>query len=221
MMAYCKESRDRNDPNLLLREIPFVSSQKPVADDSPGADIPHFISGHLYSIDDLIKQMIVYSDNDALQTLIENFDPQTTTSRSEIFSDLRISSPLTDDADYDMTVDQYSMVLRVLYNSTYLNRTLSEKALSPLAEAAFRKGIVSGVPTGVSVAHKFGITTAPAGTTTPSRAELHDCGIVYYPGHPYPLCVMTAGGTFPALTSVLKQVSETAYAEQKKLYPIE
>ena len=219
MMAYFKESRDLNDPNLLLRQVPFQGSENPARDDSPGADIPHLVSGQMYSIDDLIKQMIVYSDNDALATLTANFDPQTTTSLSEIFSDLRITSPLTDEKSYYMSVNQYSMVFRVLYNSTYLNRRLSEKALTLLSQAAFRNGIVSGVPEGVSVAHKFGITTIPAGTTTPARAELHDCGIVYYPGHPYVLCVMTAGSSFPVLTDILKKLSETAYAEQRKLYP--
>lgn len=216
MMAFYKESRDLNDPNMLNRQILFKGDS---AHDNPGEEIPHLTNGKFYSINDVIKQMIVYSDNDALNTLTDNFDPQTTQSLSEIFSDLKINSPLTDERSYEMTVNQYAMVFRVLYGSTYLSRRLSEQALGTLAEAHFKDALAAGVPAGMAVAHKFGITTLPATATTPALPELHDCGIVYYPGHPYILCVMTQGADFPHLESTIKDISAVTYAGVQKLYP--
>ncbi len=218
MMAYYKESRDLNDPNLLNRQIIFKGSPNPGSDD-PGAVIPHFVNGQLYTINDVIKQMIVYSDNDALSTLTDNFDPQTTQSLSEIFSDLKISSPLTDEKSYLMSVNQYAMVFRVLYSSTYLSRNLSERALSILTQAQFNNGLAAGVSTKTPVAHKFGVTTLPATATAPATPELHDCGIIYYPNNPYVLCVMTRGSNFPSLEAIIKDISTKTYAGVQMAYP--
>lgn len=217
MMAYYKESRDLNDPNLLNRQIPFKGSANP-ADDNPGAIIPHLENGHLYSINSIIEQMIMYSDNDALNTLIGNFDTIGSDNLSEIFSDLQITSPLTDEQSYSMTVDQYSKVFRVLYGSTYLSRRLSEQALAMLAKAQFKIALAAGVPSTVAVAHKFGITTLAATTSTPAQPELHDCGIIYYPDHPYILCVMTQGSDFTQLAAVIKSISAQTYQKMEEMY---
>jgi hypothetical protein len=216
MMAYYKESRDLQDPTLLQRHIVFEGSSNPNADDSPGAQIPHLVNGQSYTIEEVIKQMIVYSDNDALTTLTNNFDPQTTKSMSEIFSDLQIDSPLTDEKNYLMPVQQYAMIFRVLYGSTYLGRIQSEQALGLLAQAQYHDGIVAGVPANVAVAHKFGITTTPATDTVPGHPELHDCGIVYA-SQPYELCIMTQGSDFPTLQGVIQELSKTTYEEVAKL----
>ena len=47
--------------------------------------------------------------------------------------------------------------------------------------------------------------------------ELHDCGIIYYPNHPYFLCVMTKGADFPVLAGVIREVSQTAWEEVARL----
>ena len=217
MMAYYKESRDLNNPNLLNQQVLFKASPNPAKDDNPGAVIPHLANDQLYTINDVIKQMIVYSDNDALNTLVDNFDQLTTQNLSEIFSDLQISSPLTDESSYFMSVDQYARVFRVLFNSTYLSRRLSEQALGMLADAQFKLGLVAGVPPETSVAHKFGVASLPATATTPASAELHDCGVVYYPGNPYVLCVMTKGSDFSMLADVIRKISAEAYTQVGKL----
>ncbi len=218
MMAYYKESRDLGDPKLLQKQILFETAvDNPQATDAPGADFPHLVNHQSYSIQEVIKQMIVYSDNDALATLVDNFDPQTSKSLSEMFSDLQIDRPLTSEQEYLMPVEQYAMVFRVLYGSTYLSRSLSEQALSLLSQAQYRGALVSGVPSDVTVSHKFGITTLPATDTAPALHELHDCGIVYYPGQPYLLCIMTQGTDFPALQTMIQDLSRTAYQEVDKM----
>ena len=41
--------------------------------------------------------------------------------------------------------------------------------------------------------------------------QLHDCGIIYYPGNPYLLCVMTRGDSFGELSSTIRDISDIIY----------
>jgi hypothetical protein len=219
MMAFYKESRDLEQPGVLQKQIAFQASPNPEADDSPGAVIPHLVNHQLYTVQDVIQQMIVYSDNDALVTLTDNFDPETVKSLSEMFTDLQITSPLKNETEYQMPVEQYAMIFRVLYGSTYLSRALSEQALGLLAQAQYHGALAGGVPADVTVAHKFGIAAIPATATAPARSQLHDCGIVYYAQSPYLLCVMTEGKDYLTLESVIRNISATTYAGVQKLNP--
>ena len=88
---------------------------------------------------------------------------------------------------------------------------MSEKALELLSKSTFKEGLVSGTLDGVAVAHKFGERTNQLQDGTDLNKELHDCGIIYYPGDPYLLCVMTRGSDFPKLQSAISTVSHLAY----------
>jgi beta-lactamase class A len=219
MMAYFKESRDLNDPGLLNKEIVYQGSPTTDNNDDPGAVTPRLVNGQLYTINQVITQMIVYSDNDALNTLVANFDNITDEDLTEIFSDLQITSPLTDDSSGLMSVDQYAMIFRVLYGSTYLSRKLSDEALSLLAQTQFTGGLVAGVPSGILVAHKFGVRTDPATATTTEVDQFHDCGIIYAPQNPYILCVMTKGSSYNNLIGLVKDLSAETYQEVQTIYP--
>jgi beta-lactamase class A len=210
MTSYYKENEDY--PGTLDKQLSYEGSSNP-ADDDPGEVIPHLTSGKLYSVRDIIKQMIIYSDNDAFNTLVDNFDAHTLEDFNNIFTDLNIPSPATqseNDLQF-MNVSAYATIFRVLYGATYLSSTDSETALALLADAQYKDGIVAGVPGGTEVAHKFGVRSIPATATTSAASELHDCGIVYYPTHPYLLCIMTQGSNFASLQGDLQQLSKTAY----------
>ena len=214
MVAYYVEAQEPNNSSILHKQIRFEGSPDPVID-TPGEAIPHLISGKYYSVEDVIAQMIVYSDNDALNTLLDNLDPDTLAAFNQIFTDLKIPSP-TDPKEsvFDfLSVEQYSLIFRVLYSTTYLTPEYSQQALGLLAKAQYIDGLVAGVPKGVVVAHKFGVTTDPATSTLPAEPELHDCGIVYYPGHPYLLCIMTRGSSFASLQSLIQKLSAVAYRQ--------
>ena len=102
----------------------------------------------------------------------------------------------------------------MLYNGTYLTKEMSEKALELLSKVDFTGGIRSGLPSDMVVAQKFGerdISTTSGVARAGDIKELHDCGIVYFPDHPYLLCVMTSGNNFDKLSSVLKDVSNVVY----------
>ena len=220
MMAYYREADDADDPSILNRTITLEATATSSQED-PGEAIPHLQTGASYTVQQLITQMIKYSDNDALNTLVNNFDPKTLTAFQSIFADLSIPSPITqnESAFNFMSVDNYALIFRVLYGSTYLSSRYSEQALNLLAQAQYKEGIVAGVPANLKVAHKFGVTTVPATATSPAANELHDCGIVYYPNnHPYLVCVMTEGNDFGQLQQTIKDVSATTYTWLSNYY---
>lgn len=220
MMAYYKADDDKKNYSELNRMLVFRGSANP-AKDTPGEIIPHLVDGQAYTVDQLIRQMIVYSDNNAMNTLVDGFDADTYKAFQTIFSDLQIPSPVTqtEDAMNFMSVDDYAMVFRVLYGSTYLSRMYSEKALALLAGAQYKDGIVAGVPDGLQVSHKFGVRSIPAAQNNGTEgAELHDCGIIYYTDHPYLLCIMTRGTNFGKLQNVIQNVSHEAYTQLDTFY---
>ena len=214
MVAYYVESEHSGGEGLLEKRIRFEGSANPTAD-TPGEVIPHLVSGKYYTVEQVIDQMIRYSDNDALTTLTDNLDPGTLAALNQIFTDLKIPNPSNEGTKVTdfLSVEQYSLIFRVLFSTTYLTPADSQRALDLLSRAQYTLGLVAGVPPGIVVAHKFGDTTDPATATSPAMPELHDCGIVYYPDHPYLLCVMTRGSSFASLQALIQKISTTTYQQ--------
>lgn len=93
------------------------------------------------------------------------------------------------DADYNtegntilISSKSYSSILKCLYFACYNNFESSQEILSYLSNTADTTRITAGVPSSVTVAHKFGTNGE---TLTDS-----DCGIFYVPKRPYILCMM-------------------------------
>lgn len=163
------------------------------------------VKGRSYTVNELLHSLIVYSDNNAVTLL---FDVIGNKYIDEIFRDIDISLPSIDVQSFQdyITAKTYSLFFRVLYNASYVNRDLSDKALELLATSDYKKGIVSGVPLDVLVAHKFGEKIIKS-----DQLELHDCGIVYLPGNPYLICVMTKGSRWESLQAFIQVASGVAY----------
>lgn len=217
MMAYYKEAEDV--PSILQKQIIFNGPANQV-NDTPGEVIPHLTNGAPYTVDALVRQMIVYSDNYSMNILVNNFDKNTLKTFNGIFSDLNIPSPIdnTEGSLNFMTTSEYSLVYRVLFAGSYLSRSYSEKALKILSQAHWNNGINVGVPAGVTIAHKFGLKMVPAADSIITENELHDCGIVYYPDHPYILCIMTRGNNFALLQQDIQKISSTLYNDLDAFY---
>jgi beta-lactamase class A len=164
----------------------------------------------LNTVDALIQSMLRYSDNNAYYVLQSNINPNT---YNELLTDLGIVLPQSTNIQNDfITIKQYANFFRVLYNASYLDRDMSEKALSYLSQTDFNQGIVAGLPNNLVVAHKFGERIFGNDPLDPaSQKELHDCGIIYYPNHPYLLCVMTKGTNFENLAGTISDISKTVY----------
>lgn len=165
--------------------------------------------GKSYSIEEMLSHQIVESDNtaeDALEAYIGRKAIQ------ETYDDLRLPMPPSTTVDAD-TAQEYSHLFRVLYGATYLSQENSQAALDLLTRTTFKAGLVAGVPEGTRVAHKFGKNLVPVSSSTPQivASELHDCGIIYAPGHPYFLCVTTKGDNFDTLAGVIKDISALSW----------
>ena len=157
-----------------------------------------------YTLEDLIRLMLQDSDNIALYMLSSRFTPQDV---HDSFADLGIAVPgNVSNQDYTISVKTYSSFFRILYNATYLTKSDSEHMLGLLSHSTFNEGIAAGLPSGISVAHKFGEFGAADGTK-----QLHDCGIVYKPNQPYLICIMTKGTDFDTLAAVISHISKMVY----------
>jgi beta-lactamase class A len=166
--------------------------------------------GETCTIEDLLRNTIVHSDNLSYYLLLEHMNhvvPGGSARITRTFQELGIVDPRTM-ADEVVTVRGYASLLRMLYNVSYLDIESSEKVLSWLASSTFTTGIGAGVPEGVVVADKFGERELGADTR-----QLHDCGIVYFPDNPYLLCVMTRGSDWKRLHEAIAGVSRLVWQE--------
>lgn len=160
--------------------------------------------GQKLTMGEVTEKLIRYSDNNAYYLLAQYLNPAV---YEKTHRDLRI--PLEKDGDDNpdyVTAEEMSYFMRVLYNSTYLDREYSEKALELLTKVDFSDGLVKGVKPGIQIAHKFGLYSQAVNGQIESR-ELHECGIIYQPNNPYLLCVMTKGKELEELKRVLGEIS--------------
>lgn len=166
--------------------------------------------GQIYTVEELLRNMIVSSDNISGQLLSRNMDSKFIAS---LYSDLGLHIPDLNEQEHQISGKDYATFFRTLYNATYLNQKLSEKALKLLTQTDFRDGIVAGVPENITVAHKFAERRYTEG-----GVQLHDCGIVYYSKSPYLLCIMTKGEELETLKKIIKNISRMIYERKEKKF---
>ncbi len=206
LMAYLKQAE--TNPGLLTKKLLYKKVSAPVEQNF--IPISPLLDDAEYTIDELLSHMIIYSDNDALFLLEKNIDAAAI---DAVTRDLGIETATDTTPEDYMSVKSYASLFRVLFNASYLNREMSEKAFSILTKTAFPKGLVSGVPPNIPVAHKFGERELPNDVK-----QLHDCGIVYYPKHRYLLCIMTRGTDYGQLETVIGTISKNIYEDLSTRY---
>lgn len=165
------------------------------------------VPDHAYTIREVLRRMIVYSDNGSKELLRRYLESVSPGILDQTFIDLGISLQNPDGSQF-LTVKTYASLFRALFNASYLNREMSEEALQLLSETEFSKGIVAGVPEGTEVAHKFGYLDVHR-----DEHQLHDCGIVYHPHMPYLLCIMTRGKNVETVTDIIAKISQRVFEE--------
>jgi beta-lactamase class A len=162
------------------------------------------IIGNAYTVEELITYMIVHSDNDAKEMVLDLVGNDFTTS---VIAELGVNLKGRD-LDYDfISIKEYASFFRILYNASYLDRNMSEKALEILSGVKFKDGIPAGLPPDIVVSHKFGEREI----FETKAKQLHDCGIVYLPGSPYLLGIMTKGNNYQDLIRVVADISKIFY----------
>jgi beta-lactamase class A len=193
------------DPTLLNRRLVY-----PGPDGMEGSDnmenAPEewrMVPGQAYDYQDLLFRMIALSDNHARDLLRQGIPERdllglmATIHAEEVqVGDRRLISPKS-----------FNTFFRVLYNSTLLSRSMSEYALAILAQSYFMDGLRKYIPEDIPIASKFGFHTGF--TDGAPDTQFHECGIVYQPGSPFTLCVMTrsAQSTPDELVEMVAQLS--------------
>lgn len=202
MIALLKQAEI--EPALLERFVTFDLSNDYTANQNikPSQTLEF---GKKYTVKDLIYRMIVYSDNNAFTYLTKIVDPG---QFDKVYSNLRLQNPRVIKDDEFLSVQTYESFFRILYNASYVTREASQWALDVLSKSEFKAGLVAGVPPEVQVSHKFGEKSE-----SEDAVQLHDCGIIYYPRHPYLLCVMSKGPNFELLDDVIANISKLTFAE--------
>jgi beta-lactamase class A len=201
LIAYLK--RAESDPELLNQRVYYKQEpgQRP-----PLIDTPVLASEGTYAIEDLLRSMIIDSDNTAKDILEARIDK---THLRTTYDVLGIRSPYEGSGEYQISTRAYALFFRILYNATLLNPDMSEKAFDILADVKFSKGLRAGIPNEVPIAHKYGYRIVQR--TEPSVVELSDCGIVYYPEDPYLLCVMAQGSDPESTATYIRDVAAATH----------
>lgn len=203
MISYLKQSEE--DPTILDKEYIFTQEDDNYLKQNIEPEEVMTI-GESYSVSDLIRRMVSYSDNSALKILLKNGEDF----QYRIFDDLSIELPTSGESEEFMSVLDYSRFFRILYNASYLNQENSNKALEILSKAQYKDGLIAGVPGNVLVSHKFGERVVE------DTMQLHDCGIVYEPNNPYIICIMTRGSDLEKLSQSIAELSKITYEEVTK-----
>jgi len=164
--------------------------------------------GQQYSVIDLLKRMIIYSDNVAYEYLVNNIDQSFLIETYQDFG-IDISKGLKDPTENILSVKDYASFFRILFNASYLSDSNSNLALEILSQTTYKEGLLAGVPQNIAVAHKFGERRY----LQTSELQLHDCGIVYVPENPYLLCVMSRGSDFKQLSTIIAEISRMVYLD--------
>lgn len=207
MMSYYKLAE--TNPGILGKRLKFEKEYiETLQFDSVVPPAKSAEVGKTYSIEELIDLAILYSDNQATGLLLQNLSEDQLRST---YRDLHIEDLLGPSSNGLVNIKEYTGFFRILYNSSYLSRSYSEKALDKLTQATYQDGLSAGVPGEIKVAHKFGESR-----TVDGEFQFHDCGIVYHPDKPYLICVMTRGSDLARLQKIIASVSEAVYQEVRR-----
>ena len=211
LIAYLKKAE--TDPSILQKKL-TVSG-----DPETGNNIQNIkpsvatVVKQEYTIEKLLEEMIIYSDNNAYNTLAQNL---TGDEIIKVYQDLDvdISKAFQNPNGNIITVKNYASFFRILYNGSYLNNEMSEKALKLLNQVEYKDALVAGVPKDIIVSHKFGERKY----LDTNEIQFHDCGIVYFPKKPYLLCVMTkTTQNANKAINFIKEISQVVYQSQNKI----
>ena len=202
LLIYLKLSE--KEPGLLDKKIVYQTPEYPIPVQT--FNTSQIEAGKEYTIRDLLKYMIVYSDNRATCWLVANLDSKV---YFKMMEDLKI--PLPSNTNYVMTASQYSVLFKLLYSSTYLSHGNSEFALRLLNQSDFKNGLVRDLPNNVQVAHKFG----EAGGK--HQHQLHESGLIYMNYAPYLITIMTKGYAIDDLPPVISTISKMVYDDLSRI----
>lgn len=204
-MAFMKYAED--NPEILDKKV-FVEEEDVVTNYRQNLKFDGFLEVNKeYTLFEVLELMLTKSDNSAVHVISKNIPEEYI---DGVFHSIGV--PYKDvRQEVEISVKDYAAFFRVLFNSSYLDREMSEKLLEILSKTEYKNGLVGGIKDkDVIIAHKFGERM------TGESFQLHDCGIVYYPENPYLICIMTKGDDFYKQQVTIQMLSEFVYSEVSK-----
>lgn len=207
MMAYLKIFESKQE--ILDEELTYNGEYE--YDDNIDSAEATIKPGATYKIEELIKKMVINSDNRSKDLLKYNLEKKYPEVLAKIYAGLGLEREYRNMGNNDfVSVKDYASIFRILYNASLLNQDVSERALSILSEVTYDYGIIRGLPEGIASARKFGYRSA----NVLNESQFHDCGIIYRPDRPYLLCVMTKGRNPQSLPNIIEDISRIVYDSQ-------
>lgn len=199
------------EPRILDQEILYTGTPN-LYGEQLIRPVEELIIGKKYSIKELMRRTVVFSDNTAAELLF-NYYPSEFIDRILQALAIQTTRP-TGETENFITPRTYSGVYRMLYNASYLTEEYSNAALATLTQATFSEGATAKLPPSVVVARKFAERSGPD-PSNPQKIlrQLHECGIVYAKqfAEPYSFCIMTEGSEYQDLQEVLQDISLDIY----------
>ncbi len=203
------------EPKVLEQAITYGGTPNLYANQNiPVSD--RIVSGQKYSIRELIRRSIVYSDNTTAQLLSDFYAPGYF---DLILNALGIQFRLDEVNNEDLVNPRnYANIFRSLYNSSYLTAKYSNELLEILTETEYRNGAIKHIPADVKVAHKFAERAVLDIYGNAAFRQFHECGLVYVKNgsEPYTFCIMTEGTQFESLEKIQQEVGEEIYRLMSK-----
>lgn len=198
LLAFLKMEEEH--PGTLNRSLRFEKPRNYFPSQEFKGD--SIVPGKTYTISELLRYMIVESDNNATNLLSRNLDPA---GFRKIFTDLQIQPDEINDVNYVISSREYSRFFRVLYNATYLRPDLSEYALDLLADSKFNSGITRTLPAGIPAPRKFGERGIDG------VLDFSESAIIYKENAPYSLTIMTKGASAEKQAELVSELASIVF----------
>ncbi len=156
-------------------------------------------TGTRFTIEELVKQTLINSDNTAYFILLNNLDPNEIV---KVQNYLGLYDFISN--DLEISAKKYAPILRSLFSATYVSVENSEKILEWMSESKFNNYLAGGMPTTTKFAHKIG---------EEDKKKLYiDAGIVYLANRPYILIVMVKDFDANKAGSLMRFISQKVYS---------
>ncbi|MEK7520386.1 MAG: serine hydrolase [Patescibacteria group bacterium] len=155
-------------------------------------------TGSIFTIEELVKRSLADSDNTANVILLRNLEVKEVT---DVYDHIGLSDFLSSDGK--ISAKRYSVILRSLYNSSYLSEENSQKLISFLTHTPFTEYLAHALPEQVVFAHKIGIDNI--------KNVYLDSGIVYTHNRPYLLTAMVQSEDEQMAQDIFQGISEKVY----------
>lgn len=158
---------------LLSNELVMMKDDR----DIKWGDVHKRPIGSTITIQTLIEEMLLNSDNTAYRILYRNMS-------FDDLQDVLITLGLEDlfNEEGKMSAKEYTRLMRALYASTYLDAKYSQFLLDILAKTSYDEYLGQGIPDTVKFSHKIGENI--------EEQVISDSGIVYIDGRSYLISVM-------------------------------